>query len=335
MVATRGQRMGQVPNAFPLAAFLVSLQGIGARVDARRLRAHRPRAAHRRRLDSRAVAGGAGVPALPGSPAWQPTFERRFDEFFDPVRGQWRSDQTWSGCRPSCGSWRRRPPAGFSEGPATPRLNHGGIRPVPLGFLRLWSRIRAAILIIMGPAGGYAAYRYFKPDPSPGRGPVTPLPAAPAAPTAPPPPPRIEEDRHRLLTSYIPAIDIVAEATDFEPVKWQPAAWGAGLLLLAALVYGAWLRYYCRPPEDPAPVWNEQLPQWFIWARSAANTRRVRTGDPGSPGRWAGYFQSEQSGERLDVPAHRHPRTRCIRAAVPGPQAPPPGSGTRALTPRR
>ncbi|MGH8573873.1 MAG: hypothetical protein ACREX8_15065, partial [Gammaproteobacteria bacterium] len=112
-----------------------------------------------------------------------------------------------------------------------------------------------------------------------------------------------KETRHHLY-SHIPGIDIVTEATDLEVDKWRAAARIAGLLLLAVLVYGAWLRYYRRPPKDLAPAWNEHLPRWFDpGAIGGKYPPRLTPETLDDLADALGYFQSEQSGVRLDVPA--------------------------------
>ncbi len=119
--------------------------------------------------------------------------------------------------------------------------------------------------------------------------------------------PPVEEDprpsRQRIYPN-VPVVKAIIPIPNPEAGRWQAPAGIASLLLLITLVYGAWLWRARKPPFDLAPPWHAELPRHF---------RPGTIGGPPLPrldkdtldhlADSLGYFQSEQPGKTLDIPA--------------------------------
>lgn len=183
----------------------------------------------------------------------QEAFDRRFDEFFDPalgirdgaiVVGRVLAElrELWS------------PPLAPDTGPTEPAGSIPEVSrpPAPPRLWRVWLGICAALFIdcsrrmVSIPNARYgnrstADIERRRPTTAPTAT------AATAATTATTP---VNHPPASLPPT--PVIKTVIEGAGTEAAKWRAPAWGAGLLLLVALVYGAWLRYLPSPAERPA-----------------------------------------------------------------------------------
>ena len=116
-----------------------------------------------------------------------------------------------------------------------------------------------------------------------------------------PPPPLTERKRLYTNVPYVTGISFVPIET---PTNWQKYAVAAACLLIVALLYGLYLWRSRKIPEDTAAQWNEEGPRHFPLGSIGGNPA-VRMGDDilNQLADSMGYFQSEQAGKALNVPA--------------------------------
>ncbi|MEZ4866215.1 MAG: hypothetical protein R3C14_33165 [Caldilineaceae bacterium] len=140
-------------------------------------------------------------------------------------------------------------------------------------------------------------------------------PPAPPAVEAPPPPTQVAEivatptalpaaqPRKRLYTDvpYVARIDYVPLETF--PL-WQRYAGVAAFFLFAALLYGLYLWRAHKIPEDEAPVYDPNGPRHFpLGAIGGQPAPRLTNATLSELADAIGYFQSNESGHRLNVTA--------------------------------
>ncbi len=115
---------------------------------------------------------------------------------------------------------------------------------------------------------------------------------------------QLQPVRHQWGRPRMLMIKSIARSPMTNDEEWQKFVGGGGLLLLLILAYGAYLRHVRKIPKDIAPPWKkDKLRHLSLECLGGKPAPRLDDETLAHLADSTGYFQSEEAGWELDVPA--------------------------------